>query len=97
MTTTKLNSKQIFILSLPILTIILVNLLAMAHFKNICLIKLLTHHPCWGCGLTRALAQASRFHFKEAYELNHLIIIVIPLLFFIWIALIKKEIDKKEQ
>ena len=83
--------KNIIIIGLPVWTILLVNIAAAAHFKNFCLIKLLFHHECWGCGLTRALAAFSRFHFIQAYKYNHLVFVVIPILICICIILIKKE------
>lgn len=83
--------KRIFLVCLPFIGAVFANVAVLAHFKNFCLIKLLTHHECWGCGLTRAFAEFSRFHFIEAYNYNHLIIVIIPVLVLLWIMLLKKE------
>ncbi len=80
---------KIFIISLPLLAIILANAAVAAHFKNFCLIKLIFHHECWGCGLTRAFAAFFRGDFVQAYNYNHLIVIVLPLLFCIWLIYLK--------
>ena len=76
--------RRITILTLPIWGLILANILASLHLKHFCLIKWLTNHECWGCGLTRAFAALSRFEFKEAYSFNHLIVIYAPLAVVIW-------------
>lgn len=84
-------SRKIFVLSLPVLAVIFANLAVKAHFTHFCLIKFITGHECWGCGLTRAFAALSRLDVQKALEYNPLIIVVVPLLTFIWIMLLKKE------
>ncbi len=81
--------KRLLILGLPVLFIIFVNVAAGAHLKNFCLIKLLTGHECWGCGLTRAFAALTHFQFIQAYNYNHLVIIIAPLLFIIWVIFVR--------
>lgn len=88
--------KRIIILTLPIWCIILANILASAHLKHFCLIKLITNIECWGCGMTRAVAALSQFDFRGAYEFNHGIIIVVPVMFLLWGIIIYYEFrDKK--
>ena len=87
----KIILRRIFVVSLPVLCVILANLASNAHFKTFCIIKFLTHHPCIGCGLTRAFAELSKFHFKEAYELNPLVFGVTIFFIFAWIMILKKE------
>lgn len=86
--------RKIVILSLPVIAVIVANLAVELHFKTFCLIKLLTGHQCWGCGLTRAFAALSRFEFRQAWDYNHLIVIVVPLLMWVWVGFVKKEFSK---
>jgi hypothetical protein len=51
---------------------------------SICLYKLFTGHECYGCGITRAILSAIHFKFAEAIGYNKLVIIVLPILTFIW-------------
>lgn len=81
--------KRVFVFSLPFLAVILANLAVNAHLKNFCLFRWLFHHECIGCGLTRAFVALCRFEFTKAYEYNHLIVIIVPLLILIWIYLLK--------
>ena len=82
--------QRIFVISLPALAVILANWAVAAHFKNFCLIKMIFHHDCWGCGLTRAFAAFFCFFFIQAYNYNPRIVLVLPILFCIWIILVKK-------
>ena len=79
-----LTLKRIFVVSLPFL----------ANLKNFCLFRLLFHHECIGCGLTRAFVALCRFEFEKAYEYNPLIVVICPILCVIWIFLLK-EVFKK--
>ena len=85
---------RIFVLSLPLLTIIFANVAVSAHFKNFCLFRWLFHKECFGCGLTRAFAALSRFEFSKAYDYNHLIVIIVPIFLIIWFFLIKESFKK---
>ena len=82
---------RIFILSLTVLFCILVYLAVNANFKNFCIIKLLTGHDCPGCGLTRAFSALTHLHFVEAYNHNHLIVVVAPIFIIIWVLLLRKS------
>lgn len=53
--------------------------------ESVCLFKNLTGHECPGCGMTRAILSAIHFQFENAFHFNSLVIIVLPLLIFIWI------------
>lgn len=86
---------RIFVLSLPLLTIIFANVAVSAHFKNFCLFRWLFHHECMGCGLTRAFVALCRFEFSKALNYNPLIAIIVPTLLGIWIFLVK-EVFKKD-
>ncbi len=52
--------------------------------QSICLIKNITGHECWGCGMTRAVLSVINFQFTDAWLYNKLVIIVLPLLVWIW-------------
>jgi len=51
---------------------------------SICLYKNITGNECIGCGMTRAIFSAMHFRFENAYYYNKLVIIVFPLLIYIW-------------
>jgi hypothetical protein len=46
----------------------------------LCPFALLTHHPCPGCGLTRATLALLRGHLAEALDFHPLVLIVAPLI-----------------
>lgn len=51
--------------------------------------------PCWGCGMTRAVASASRGDLGAAWRYNKLSVIVVPILGFLWWRRISREIDQR--
>jgi hypothetical protein len=57
---------------------------------TICLIKNITGHDCYGCGMTRAIFSALHFQFENAFHFNKLVIVVLPLLIYIWAKTIIK-------
>lgn len=89
-----LTLKRVFVVSLPFLAVICANIAVSANLKNFCLFRLLFHHECIGCGLTRAFVALCRFEFEKAYEYNPLIVVICPILCVIWIFLLK-EVFKK--
>ena len=52
---------------------------------TICIYKNLTDHECFGCENTRSIVAISQLEFSKAFAYNRLVIIIIPLLFFVWI------------
>jgi len=52
--------------------------------KSLCISKLLFQQECPGCGITRACQHAMHFQYQSAWEFNKLVIIVFPLLIFLW-------------
>jgi hypothetical protein len=54
------------------------------HQHSICLIKNLTGHECPGCGMTRAVLSAMHLQFANAWHYNKLVIVVLPLLVYVW-------------
>ena len=58
---------------------------------ELCLSKNLFGKECIGCGMTRAIIEVLHFDFKDAYALNRLVVIVFPILAYIWLkATVKK-------
>lgn len=51
---------------------------------SICLYKNITGNECIGCGMTRAILSVIHFQFENAFYFNKLIIVVFPLLVYIW-------------
>ena len=53
--------------------------------RSICLVHNLFGVECWGCGMTRALYSVAHFEFAQAWQYNRAVVIVAPLLVYIWI------------
>lgn len=51
---------------------------------TICIYKNMTGRDCWGCGTSRAIISVLNLDFKQAYEFNKRIVIVFPLLVYLW-------------
>ena len=87
------RSKRIFnklsfsvILVLPIL-LYLVPLDWLNKQHTICLFKNIFGLDCYGCGITRAVLSALHLNFKDAINYNIMVVIVLPLLIYIWIRI----------
>lgn len=59
---------------------------------TVCIYKNITGKDCWGCGTSRALISMLNFDFRQAYQFNKRIIIVFPLLVFLWVKVIVKNV-----
>jgi hypothetical protein len=57
---------------------------------SVCIYKLVTGHECIGCGMTRAVLSVIHLQFENAFKFNKLVIIVFPLLAYIWAKTIFK-------
>lgn len=55
---------------------------------TICMFKNLTGLECPGCGMTRALISIIHFDFVIAYGYNKLVVVVAPLLLFLWLKMV---------
>jgi hypothetical protein len=53
--------------------------------RSVCLIRNLFGVKCPGCGMTRALSCVFHGDFKRAFHYNKLVVIVFPLLCYIWL------------
>ena len=67
---------------------------------TICIYKNLTGNECFGCGTTRSIVAMSQLEFSKAFAFNRWVVIIAPLLFFVWITrwyeFIKKTTHNKE-
>ena len=74
------------ILVLPIL-LYLVPLDWLNKQHTICLFKNIFGIDCYGCGITRAVLSGLHFNFEDAIIYNIIVVIVLPLLIYIWIRI----------
>ena len=74
------------ILVLPIL-LYLVPLDWLNKQHTICLFKNIFGLDCYGCGITRAVLSALHLNFEDAINYNIMVVIVLPLLIYIWIRI----------
>ena len=90
----KLKIRVIDILFLNIiLLLILYNIPIKSEIlSNICLIKRITGHECWNCGMTRAFLSVLHFDFYSAYNYNPRVIVVFPITIGVYINAIFKNI-----
>jgi hypothetical protein len=50
---------------------------------------------CWGCGMTRAIASALRGDWTRAWDYNHLSVIVVPLLAYLWLRELRRTLSAR--
>ena len=65
--------------------VLLVPIKFVLNQNSVCIFKNFFGYECYGCGMTRAVFYASRFRFQEAIQFNKLVVIVYPLLVYLWI------------
>lgn len=51
---------------------------------TLCVAKNMLGMECPGCGMTRALHQAMHFNFLSAWEFNSFVVLIFPLLVYVW-------------
>ena len=54
------------------------------HGPTMCVSRLLLGVECPGCGMTRASMHALHFDFAAAWHYNRLVVVVLPLLAWLW-------------
>jgi hypothetical protein len=54
------------------------------HGQTICLSQLLLKKECLGCGITRAVQHFIHFDFIQAWKFNKLVVIILPIMAFLW-------------
>ena len=57
---------------------------------TLCLFTNVFGVECWGCGITRAVVSALQLRWAEAWEFNRLVVVVFPLLIYVWICTVIK-------
>jgi len=66
----------------------------MDQYGSICLIKAVTGHECPGCGMSHAIYNVLHLNFTDAFSYNKLVIVIFPLLSYIWLKKIISEFRK---
>lgn len=64
------------------------------HSHTLCLFHLLTGRDCWGCGMMRALVSLMYLDFGAAWKFNRVVVVVAPLLVWLWIRWIISEVRR---
>ncbi len=54
------------------------------HTPTLCLWRIATGHECYGCGITHAVVSVLHGNFVEAWQYNRGIVIVMPVLIYLW-------------
>ena len=62
------------------------------HTHTLCVVHNLTGEECWGCGMTRALASVLYLDFESAWTYHRGVAVVAPLLGWLWLKWIYKEL-----
>ena len=60
---------------------------------TLCLFHNIMGQECWGCGMTRALASVAYLDFQAAWGYNRIVVVVAPLLLYIWLKWILRLIN----
>ena len=84
--------KILILISIPVLFL----LLPVSTFEkgtSLCLIRAVFGIHCPGCGTVRAISSIFHFEFLSAFNYNRSIIIVFPLLGYVWLKYIMIEIQ----
>jgi hypothetical protein len=61
---------------------------------GICIYKNLTGKECPGCGMTHSVLSVFHFDFIGAFFYNKLIVVIFPLMLYLWIKIIAGEYKK---
>lgn len=100
------NTKRLIALIILIALVVAPLILSQITIKHlekaptICLYKNITGKDCWGCGTSRAIISILQLEFKQAYEYNKRIVLVFPLLVYLWfkwfVLNLRVVLDKKK-
>jgi Protein of unknown function (DUF2752) len=60
----------------------------MESMPSVCLIKNITGYECPGCGMTHSVFNILHGNFIQAFYYNKLVIVIFPLLAYIWLKTI---------
>lgn len=61
---------------------------------TICLVKNIFGINCFGCGITRAVISGVQLNFTKAFEYNKMVIIVLPILIYVWFNNLRSLVQK---
>jgi len=61
--------------------------------RSICLFKNVFGIECYGCGITKAVISSIQLNFTRAFKYNKLIVVVLPLIVYLWVKEIVKLFD----
>ena len=75
--------KIILLLSIPIITLIM-SFSKIDNGQTICLFNNILGIDCAGCGITKSIICAIKGEFQQSIQYNFNVIIILPLLLFIW-------------
>lgn len=83
--------KAFIVILVLVLTPIILKQISISNLEKaptLCFYKNITGKECWGCGTSRAVVSIMNFDFRQAYDFNKRIVIVFPLLVFLWFKLL---------
>ena len=61
--------------------------------RSFCLIRTVFGVRCPGCGMMRAISCVFNGHLRRAFDYNRLVVVVFPLLCYVWLKAVVKEIN----
>jgi len=85
----------LLILIAPLLLYLIPNN-AVFNGTSVCIFKNVFGFECYGCGMTRAIFSLMYLDFSGAYNYNHLVVIVAPILIYIWIKSISVRLNNRK-
>ena len=80
----KISLKLVCYIFVPVILLLLPTNYFDTNTNHICLFKRFFDINCYGCGLTRALQHGIHCDFIKSIQYNKLIIIVLPMVIYIW-------------
>ena len=80
----KLILKIILLLCIPIVTLI-ISFIRIENGQTICLFNNILGLNCIGCGITKSIIAFINGEFHQSINYNYNVIIILPLLLFIWL------------
>ncbi len=78
------------LLLLPLLLLLIPTAWLEGH-RSLCLVRRVLGRPCPGCGMTRALSCVLHGRFRQGYQYNRRVVIVLPLLAYAWVRALATE------
>jgi len=79
----KLILKIILLLCIPIITLI-ISRFNIENGETICLFNNILGVDCAGCGITKSITSFIKGEFHQSIKYNYNVVLILPLLLFIW-------------